>query len=492
MLFIFNLTKIRANVFLLSLAVALLVSPVSVRSQVLEAGLRKQLVPALDAYSRARHLTSLSFSLFQGDLTWVDYATGYANTRARIKATPAHLYTIASVTKSITATTLLHLISQGKASLNDPVDHFIASFPKNVTLQDLLNHTSGFLREKENEKFLTDSDYREAVRYLPLKFNLKIHRYANYNYAVAGAVIEAITGRPYAQVASEYFHAVTGAHLYFRNHPRRHSDPRFVTNYVRKGRRLYEHEVVNFGLWEPAAFAQTSAKSLAKFLRYHMTTDFIAFLEAHAVPVHKRRKRQPGKRWETYALGFRLAYVDDELKYIYHNGFLYGVMATMYYFPDKDLGFVALTNMSTYPRQTITLGGLHRHVETAIDRYFNERLVQFTAKNGYIAGVIYFETHQKEGQAHADWIGDAARQYFQKGNTLAALHLLKLNNRLFPDVAETYQSLASAYLKTGKPDLAADTLRKSEFLNSGNVDGPNLKPENDATQGGAERPESEK
>ena len=487
--FISYFTRLNRNIFILSLTFVLLaVSPLLVHGQAPDAGLQDKLVDELDAYRKARHLTSMSFALFRGDVTWIDYAAGYANRRSRVRATPEHLYTIASVTKSITATTLLNLIAQGKASLYDQVSHFIVGFPENVTLQDLLNHTSGFLREKENEKFLTGSDYRRAVEYLPLKFNLKIHRYANYNYAVAGAVIEAITGRPYAQVASDYFHAVTGAHLYFRNQPRR-ADARFVTNYVRKGRRLYEHEVVDFGLWQPAAFAQTSARSLAKFLRYHMTPDFIAYLETHSVPVHKRRRPRPGKRWETYALGFRLAYVDDELRYVYHNGFLYGVMATMYYFPDKDIGFVALSNMSTYPRQTITLGGLYRHVEKAIDRHFNERLAQFTAKNGYVAGVIYYETHQQEGQVHAELLAAAAHSYLQQGNMPAALHLLKLNNRLFPGLPETYESLANAYIKIGRPELAADTLHKSEFLSSGRTDETGIQPDIDTAQGEGRQPD---
>ncbi len=440
--------------------------------QDLDAVLQHRLIEELDQYSSHRHLTSLSFTLFRGDSVYFDYARGYANVATKARATPEHIYTIASVTKPITAMTLLQLVFEGRLSLADEVDTIIAGFPANVTIKDLLNHTSGFLREKESEQFLSDSDYRDVVRYQPVKFNLKIHRYANYNYAAAGAVIEAVSGQPFARVSSNYYRSITGDSLYFRNHSHSPRNRKFVTNYVRKRRRLLEHEVIDFGLWESAAFAQTSSRSLAGFLRHHMMPEFIDFLEQHAVPIEPRRDRTSAGTTESYSLGFRLRYVDGELEHVFHNGFLYGVMATLYYFPKRDFGFAALSNMSTYPRQTISLGGLYRHVEHVVDRLFNDRLVRFTEKNGLVAGAVYYETHRREGQADETLIDAAAQENMDAGNALAALHLLKLNNYLFPKSKSTYQSLAAAYFKMGKRNTAADILRKGILETSEKISVP--------------------
>ncbi|MFQ5769847.1 MAG: serine hydrolase domain-containing protein, partial [bacterium] len=348
-----------------------------------------RIIQELNQFQKRNKLISLSFSIFKGPHADFDYAVGYANVAKEIKATPDHIYTLASVTKTITGAVLIDLVFQNYLSLNDSACKFIHTFPEDVTVKDLLNHTSGFLREKENGKFLSPSSYRNVVDYLPIKFKSKIHRYANINYAAVGAIIEKVTKRSFSEVVQEYFYQTTQNKIYFSNHKFRRN-ALFVKNYVRRYRRQLLHKPVDFGLWEPAAFAQTSAKALAKFLRYHMTPEFIAYISSNSATVQKWTSS--GKTiTECYALGFRLRYVNGELKYIYHNGFLYGVLSTLYYFPKKDIGFVALSNMSSYPKRTLTLNRIYKIVERIIDEEFNLAIANYTIEHGYEAGITYYE-----------------------------------------------------------------------------------------------------
>lgn len=460
-----------ARLVLLPLVLVLLPGGIAIDTVVLAQGLqygaslKTAITREVDAFKKRNRLASLSFSFFGGDGSGFSYAVGYADAGKKIRATPDHIYTIASVTKPITAMTLVDLVQQDDhLSLTDSVHNIIAGFPKNITVLDLLNHTSGFLREKENEHFLTNSSYKRVTDYLPIKFKLKIHRYANFNYAAIGAVIWEVAGRDYSDVASRYFRSITGQPLYFHDQPHPAHDRRFVRNYVRRGRRRILHNPIKFGLWEPAALAQTSAPALAKFLRYHMTPQFIKYIESHAVEIKTRKYRGNETRKECYALGFRLRYVNGELKYIYHNGFLYGVLSTLYYFPKRDMGFVALSNTSSYPRQTLGLGSLYRRVEKAIDQEFNRRMAEYTAKNGFVAGAIFYKTNRHQGELIEKLIEDYAQSYLKKKKYREAINLFKLNNFIFPDSVTTYHNLADAYKKSGDKGRAQEMLLQGAMV----------------------------
>ncbi|MFQ5652132.1 MAG: serine hydrolase domain-containing protein [bacterium] len=425
-----------------------------------------EIIEALEAFHKRYRLTSLSFSIFQGQTEGFDYATGYANKAEKIKATPDHIYTIASLTKPVTAMTLVDLVNRNYLALGDSVHKFIAGFTRGITVLDLLNHTSGFLREKENEHFLSNSSYLDVVEYLPVKFKLKIHRYANFNYAAVGALIDKMMKKEYSAVANDYYLSVTGDSLYFSNHQRYGSDPRFVKNYVRRGRRLHGHDVVNFGLWEPAAFAQASARSLARFLRAQMTPQLIGLLESHAVTVKKRKNRSGHTIRDCYALGFRLRYIDGDLHYIYHNGFLYGVLGTLYYFPKKDLGFVALSNMSYYPRQRVAIGSLYKRIETIVDDAFNDKIARYAARNGYVAGAIFYETNRELGEISEQKLSSLAQDYLDNHKYREAFNLYKFIRYFFPDSKASRDGMADAYRKLGNDELTDEILLKGGGMES--------------------------
>ena len=395
----------------------------------------------------------------------LDYTIGYADAAKKIKATPDHIYTLASVTKSITGAVIIDLVQKNYLSLHDSAFKFIKDFPKDITVLDLLNHTSGFLRDKANEHFLDPSSYKNVIDYPPVKFKNKIHRYANYNYAALGKIIEEVTGKPFSFIVKNYFAQITHDSLYFSNHKVNKGNSRIVKNYVRRYRRQILHEPVDFGLWEPAAFAQCSARSFATFLRHHMNPAFIQFISEHAVVISKRRYRNGRTVKECYALGFRLRYENDELKYVYHNGFLYGVLSTFYYFPKKDMGFVALSNMSSYPKRTLSLNGISRIVAKIVDESFTRDVINYTVNNGYLKGAVYYETNKYKGELLESMIDKSAQKFLRKNKINEAISLLKLNNYAFPKSAKTYESLGKAYFQTCYDELAIEVLKRGLEIN---------------------------
>ena len=85
-----------------------------------------------------------------GKIIWEE-AFGWANREKRIKATPHTMYSLASISKPITATGLMVLVERGHIDINKPVNSYLArgkltAYEGNVseaTVKRLLHHTAG-------------------------------------------------------------------------------------------------------------------------------------------------------------------------------------------------------------------------------------------------------------------------------------------------------------------------------------------------------------
>ena len=78
-----------------------------------------------------------------GEIVFEDYH-GYSNVKTKeplTANTPIHL---ASISKTFTGMTVLHLWEQGRISLDENVQHYFPNFPyANITIRSLLSHQSG-------------------------------------------------------------------------------------------------------------------------------------------------------------------------------------------------------------------------------------------------------------------------------------------------------------------------------------------------------------
>lgn len=423
-----------------------------------------RIVEYLDAARENQDFSSLSFAMFLGPDFRISHASGRADIAQKVDATPDHIYTLASVSKTITGAVMVELVNQKRLALEDSVFKYIEGFAKNVTVLDLLNHTSGFRRENENEYYLKNSSYDQIVKYLPKPLRNKGHRYSNINYAALGALVEKVTGQPFSKVASDYYFRITGEMLHFANQTEI-SSPRFVKNYVRRSNRPYLHNVIDFDIWEPAALAQTSTKALAAFLRFHMNPRFINYLASHAVLTKKLGYRNGKSLREYYALGYRLRYCGDELMYIYHDGFVYGVVSSLYYLPKKDVGFVAASNISMFPRNSLTLGALYREIEEVVEEEFNRDIADYTARYGSLEGVLYYENRRYHGELVESRLDKHAKDLLKKKRYEDAINLFEFTNYMFATSDNTYESLGKAYMAGGYLELAIETLQKALTIN---------------------------
>ena len=114
------------------------------------------------------------------------------------------LYPIASCTKAFTAVALARLATQGKFDFDRPVREYLPDFrmaddyaTANLTTRDFLSHRSGLPRHEYAwyGTGYTRKQLMENLRYLPLNLPIRYEfQYSNYNYLIAGEIIEKITG----------------------------------------------------------------------------------------------------------------------------------------------------------------------------------------------------------------------------------------------------------------------------------------------------------
>ncbi|MBZ9676756.1 serine hydrolase domain-containing protein [Mesorhizobium sp. ES1-1] len=128
------------------------------------------------------------------------------------------LFRIGSLTKMFTAIGIMQLAERGMVDIDAPVSRYIPGFnPENpfrakdgetsqpdITLRKLMSHTAGLVREAEAGHYLDDSNPPLAITVDGLKSSVLkadphagLMHYSNAGIAVAGAVIERVSGLAY-------------------------------------------------------------------------------------------------------------------------------------------------------------------------------------------------------------------------------------------------------------------------------------------------------
>ncbi|MFP8955356.1 serine hydrolase [Natrialbaceae archaeon A-CW3] len=172
---------------------------------------------------RLREDTIPGLSLAITDSDGIRYARGYGSRdlAANDPATPDTVYGIGSVSKSFASLAVLQLVDQGALSLEDPVaDHLDVDVPEEITLHHLLSHTSGYPSLATSEALIArQMEVGESGVPLGTWEDFVAHvegardeiagepddhwMYCNSGYTLAGAVVEAVSGRSYVEYVTE-------------------------------------------------------------------------------------------------------------------------------------------------------------------------------------------------------------------------------------------------------------------------------------------------
>lgn len=149
---------------------------------------------------------------------------GFSNIEDSIEMQPYNTMRIASVSKLITAVAIMHLVDQGKISLDQHVfgimgilnDEVYLTYKDKrvteVTVRELLNHSGGWTTRWGDPMFIPHSIARQIGKKLPITMqdiirfmlNKRMHFnpgtasvYCNFGYGILGEVVAKVSGMPY-------------------------------------------------------------------------------------------------------------------------------------------------------------------------------------------------------------------------------------------------------------------------------------------------------
>src|SRR5690606_4551549 len=150
----------------------------------------------------------LAVLVARGDRVLYRDACGKASLELGVPLSPDHVFRIGSVTKQFAAAGLLKLVEDGRLSLDDPLSRFLPDYPGGdaITVRMLLDHTSGIrsytaMPGVMSDGIMKDLDTAALVAVFkdePADFAPgQEWRYNNSGYVLVGAVIEAVSGKPW-------------------------------------------------------------------------------------------------------------------------------------------------------------------------------------------------------------------------------------------------------------------------------------------------------
>ncbi|MGC2237459.1 MAG: serine hydrolase domain-containing protein [Pyrinomonadaceae bacterium] len=211
-----RLTKILPVIFIL-----LLIVSTAFAQKTDTNALRQKLQASLDEWHKSAKFAGATVGVVLEDGTSFGLATGFSDLETKTPMKPNDILLAGSVGKTYVAAVALQLVKEGKINLDAPIEKYLGQekwfsrLPnaKDITVRQLMNHTSGLVRYEFKDQFTKDLTANadkvwrpeELIAYIldekaPFEAG-KGWDYSDTNYIVLGMIIEKVTGKKYYDLA---------------------------------------------------------------------------------------------------------------------------------------------------------------------------------------------------------------------------------------------------------------------------------------------------
>jgi len=320
---------------------------------------------SIEAVLAEEGLTGIAWSLVGED---GDVSLGTAGLRdnpSRIDFTVQTRFHVGSLTKSLLATGVLRLVTEGLIELDAPASRYLPNIAfsnpwkssSEVTVRHLLDHTSGLndahmwqmFSERPNPDTPLVETFPEPETMLRIRSRPGSRfSYSNMGYTLLGLIIESVTGRRYETYLDEHILVPLAMHdstFSFTTQEGENADPGLAWGHVDDGSRYAASPV----FLRPAAQFTTTASDLAQFAQFLLsdgTLDDQNFIGEE----HMRTRGHPSGTEATdgglvagYALGLGRRDRHGVVGYC-HGGNIVGFVAMLCIFPGERKAFAYSVN----------------------------------------------------------------------------------------------------------------------------------------------------
>ena len=289
---------------------------------------------------------------------------GYSNYDTKELLNENSTFELASCSKQFTGMAIMILAEQGKLNYSDTIQKFIPTLPyQNITIQNLLTHTSGLpdymeVLEKhwDKNKFATNYDVVNLLNQYKPKSYFSPNEdfdYSNTGYALLSIIIEKASGLTYADFLDKYIFKkleMKNARVYNTRRSKKENIPNYAYGYIYSNKQnkyslpdslpnykyvIYMDAITGDGT------VNASISDLAiwdKALRENKLVEKATIEKAYSI-----HKLKSGKAIN-YNFGQFVCVSDTNERLVYHGGSWPGYSTFTLHFIDKQTSIIILSN----------------------------------------------------------------------------------------------------------------------------------------------------
>lgn len=408
---------------------------------------------------------------------------GYSNYEHRIKNDLNTKFRIASVSKMFTSYAIYILADKRLINLNSSIRSFIPSLNKkfkNITVNQLILHTSGLTRSidnlggKTNHNSYTNDELISIINSTDLQsVPGKSFSYSNVGFSLLGIIIENITKKTYAD-AMNYLvfnplglkntgHEIEGKILLNK-----------ANGYNWIGQNIYNSNHENKSHVIAAGSLFSSANDLILFSKEIINGSLLS-KEMHKKYLKIVSNNRTGGGWVSWGYKANLENEKKKGQLVMHGGSSPGFRAVICIFLDHKKIVVGLSNQTPINTSIIynrfgnvalglTIEPIHKPL---IDEIISDVLKDNQEKALLKYNILKIKHPNKQTIRTTD-LNSLGYTYLGYNQFKKAIYVFKFATKLFPNNANIFDSYAEALLSSGNHKKAIEMYNKSLQLNPKN------------------------
>jgi CubicO group peptidase (beta-lactamase class C family) len=284
---------------------------------------------------------------------------GYTDYDLKTPVTTDTIFAICSISKTITATSVMFAVQDGLLELDVPIIEYLPQFTvnsrfeeypeKKITLRHLLSHTSGIAFEApvgngREPSYVSLEEHVLSVSDTWLRHKVgERYSYSGFGYDLVAYILQVQSGQPFTKyIEDKVFTPLNMANCSV--------DPEFIRNHPNRavGHMQYVKQIplAMDVPWVGAGSVYASARGLARFVQFFLnrgTVDGQTVLDESLIT----SMVTPSIRNKHYGLGVDI-YPNTENHVLGHGGGGVGFGSVMIWLPEYEIGGVFLFNFDQY------------------------------------------------------------------------------------------------------------------------------------------------
>ncbi len=330
-----------------------------------------ELSTQLERRRQEMHIPGMAIAVIKDDELVMARGFGQASLQDETPATAETIFAIGSSSKAFTASLVGMLVDEGAMAWDDPITKYLPYFDlaidtddENavVTVRDLLAHRTGFTRMGllwAGNSVSREEILKTAAKAKPWSDFRGPFFYNNVTFMAAGVAAEKVTGATWEQLIEQRFFKPMGMKNSTISVAASQERPNLSLGYTWK-ETSQQHDqppMRPLAAIAPAGAINSNVIDMSQWVRFQLNRGKV---DGKALISEEQLTETWTKQIEIaegidYGLGWMLRDIDGH-RAVEHGGNIDGFSAQVTIFPEANMGFVLLVNLSAAPLQGMVSG----------------------------------------------------------------------------------------------------------------------------------------